>query len=189
MGAPFLGSLPGAGLSPLVGLLRAEEIAAGTVAHALRIHYTACDLSADLRRPAVSTDQVGGCEAESGPVVSRMDMGMRLQLAATVDCQARTVPGKDAAAAETRFLRVVCAALQRFGALVLAGSDTPDDVGVALEHAATGDWANVAGEPIDADHGWVLRDQAAGDGMTRGPTDGIPWGMLRVLTVSDFTAR
>ena len=188
-GAPFLGALPGAGLSPLVGLLRAEEIEAGTVAHALRIHYTACDMSADSRRPAVSTDQVGGCDAESGPAVSRMDMGMRLQLDATVDCAARTVPGKDAGAPETRFLGVVCAALQRFGALVLAGSDTPDDVGLALEHAATASWANVAGGPVDGDYGWVLRDQAAGDGVTRGPTDGIPWSMLRVLAVSDFAAR
>ncbi len=189
VGAPFLGALPGAGLSPLVGLLRAEEIEAGTVAHALRLHYTACDMSADLRRPAVGTDQAGGCGAESGPAVSRMDMGMRLQLDAAVDCEARTVPGKDAGAPETRFLRVVCAALKRFGALVLAGSDTPDDVALVLEHAATASWSHAAGSSVDGDYGWVLRDQAASDGLTRGPSDGIPWSMLRVLAVSDFLAR
>jgi hypothetical protein len=42
---------------------------------------------------------------------------------------------------------------------------------------------------VDGDYGWVLRDQAASDGLTRGPSDGIPWSMLRVLAVSDFLAR
>ncbi|MFN8174982.1 MAG: hypothetical protein U0T02_07945 [Solirubrobacteraceae bacterium] len=181
-GLPFKGYGTGSGLS-WVGLLRAWDVSHGEIRHALRL--TAPVIGAGHRLPATKSDQDG-----PGP----LEMGMRLQLDPAVDCSTRTVPGRDPAGPETRMLRMICRALQRYGAIVVDGSGMTDSYAISMEldraHGGTADWHAVGGDPPGGYWGNLIRDQLAnqtGDGLGRGPSDGIPWQRMRVLATSVFS--
>jgi hypothetical protein len=182
----FEGYGTGSGLSYLAGLIRPEEVAAGEICHAVRFSYSTCDFTDTHRAPATRTDQpmASRCAA-LGPVASRMEMGMRLQLDPTVDCDARTVPARNAGqdvSEATRFLRMFCRALQRYGMIVLDGTS---DEGVLFyaEDDLTADWESELGPPDPyTEYSYILRDQdSPSDGLSRDASSGIPWHRLRVL--------
>jgi hypothetical protein len=111
---------------------------------------------------------------------------MRLQLDAAVDCNARTVPGKAEASKETRFLRIICRALQEYGMIMVDGT-TPQGLLLMMEGNATAGWQAIAGDRHYGSYGYIIRDQdTPSDGLSRGPSDGIPWHKLRVLQKSVF---
>ncbi len=110
---PFSGQGTGSGLSVLAGLIRPAEVRAGRIRHALRFAYSARDFSDRFRPPAIKTDQPKGTTTRNPRTA--MDMGMRLQLDPAVDCDRRTVPGESDRSRETRFLRMICRALQEYG--------------------------------------------------------------------------
>ena len=106
---------------------------------------------------------------------------MRLQLDPAVDCQARTVPGKADSSPETRYLRMVCTALQRYGMIAVDGTG---DRGLLLmmEHSQTAPWTSLVGTPVFGSYGYLVRDKdSPPDGLSRTDTSGIPWSRLRVL--------
>ncbi len=181
-GRPVRGQGTGSGL-PWVGLLRAGEVRRGAIRHALRL--VAPEVSRRHRLPARTSDQ-----RDRSPLV----MGMRLQLDRRVNCGRRTVPGRSRRGSETRFLRMVCVALQRYGAIVADGTRTPNlySLQMELDRSAGGavSWRRVAGRPPGGYWGNVIRDaraNATGDGLARRATDGIPWGRVRVLSRSVFS--
>jgi hypothetical protein len=182
----FEGYGTGSGLSYLAGLIRPEEVAAGEICHAIRFSYSTCDFTDTYRAPATRTDQpmASNCAA-LGPVASRMEMGMRLQLDPAVDCDARTVPARNAGqdvSGATRFLRMFCRALQRYGMIVLDGTA---DEGVLFyaEDDLTADWESELGPPdLHTEYSYILRDEdSPSDGLRRDASSGIPWHRLRVL--------
>ncbi len=165
------------------GLVRGSEVRTGEVNHALRM--TAPAISARWRAPAIKSDQSGD---------RPLEMGMRLQLDPAVDCDTRTVPGRSATGPETRLLRMLCRALQRYGAVVTDGSGMADLYSVLMEldtkAGGTADWSSIAGSPPNGLWGNVIRDQnanATGDGVVRSATDGIPWARMRVLAAGTFS--
>lgn len=178
-GRPIVGYGTGAGL-PWAGLIRAWEVRDGSINHALRF---AAPVSHDFRLPALKSDQ-----GRSGP----LEMGMRLQLDPSVDCGARTVPARSPSGPETRMLRMVCRALQRYGAIAVDGSGDRDLYTFMMElgtrYGGTGDWRGVAGSPPSGFWGNLIRDRRADgtDGIRRSSTDGIPWERMRVLSTSVF---
>ncbi len=181
-GLPFAGYGTGSGLS-WVGLLRGWDVAQGEIRHALRM--TAPQISARHRLPATRSDQ-----GDSSPI----DMGMRLQLDPAVDCAARTVPGRDPSGPETRMLRMVCRALQRYGVVIVDGSGQANRYALLMEldasHGGTVDWSALGGDPPGGYWGNLIRDELAdqtGDGLDRSPTDGIPWARMRVLATGVFS--
>ncbi len=181
-GLPLRGQGTGSGL-PWAGLLRAGEVRRGAIRHALRL--VAPEISARHRPPARKSDQ-----GDRSPLV----MGMRLQLDPGVDCRRRTVPGRAAGGPETRFLRMICVALQRYGAIVADGGGVPDlyVIEMELDRSAGGavDWGRAAGRPPGSYWGNVIRDvraSATGDGLPRRASDGIPWDRVRVLSRSVFS--
>ncbi len=181
---PFLGWGTGSGLSYLAGLIRPDEVKQGVIAHALRFNYSACHSSDTFRAPATKTDQPNGCSTQDPP--SAMEMGMRLQLSPSVDCSARTVPGKADGSKETRFVRMICRALQDYGMIMTDGTG-PGGLLLMMEHKATADWQATVGDELWGSYGYLVRDQdTPDDGQQRGPSDGIPWGQLRVLAKSVF---
>lgn len=184
LSVPFQGWGTGSGLSILAGLIRPDEVKQGKIAHALRFAYSACNSTNTFRPPATRTDQPKGCATEDAP--SAMEMGMRLQLSATVDCDARTVPGKSATSLETRFLRMICHALQDYGMIMIDGTQ-PKGLLLMMEGKATASWSSLVGAELYGSYGYLLRDKdTPPDGLTRGPSDGIPWDKLRVLAKSVF---
>ncbi len=165
------------------GLVRGGEVRAGEIRHALRM--TAPGISARWRAPAIKSDQAGA---------EPMEMGMRLQLDPAVDCDTRTVPGRSASGPETRLLRMVCRALQRYGAVVTDGSGMSDLYAVLMEldtkAGGTADWSAIAGSPPNGLWGNVIRDEnadATGDGIDRSASDGIPWARMRVLATGTYS--
>jgi len=182
-GLPLAGYGTGSGLS-WVGLLRGWDVAHGEIRHALRL--TAPVVSSRHRLPATKSDQGG-----DGP----LEMGMRLQLDPSVECASRTVPGRDPNGPETRMLRMICRALQRYGAIVVDGSGMTDSYAISMEldsaSGGTANWHSLGGDPPNGYWGNLIRDQLAnqtGDGLARGPTDGIPWSRMRVLATSVFSS-
>jgi hypothetical protein len=181
---PFQGWGTGCGLSILAGLIRPDEVKQGTIAHALRFAYGSCNCTNTFRPPATKTDQPKGCSTVDPP--SAMEMGMRLQLDKAVDCSTRTVPGKANASAETRFLRMICRALQDYGMIMVDGTQ-PKGLLLMMESKATASWSALVGAELWGSYSYIIRDQdTPSDGLQRGPQDGIPWHKLRVLSKSVF---
>jgi hypothetical protein len=181
---PFSGWGTGSGLSILAGLIRPDEVKRDRIEHALRFTYSACNSTSAFRAPATKTDQPNGCATEDPP--SAMDMGMRLQLSTSVSCDARTVPGKSDTSLETRFLRMICRALQEYGMIMMDGT-APKGLLLMMEGKATAGWTALVGAELYGSYGYLIRDKdTPSDGLTRGPTDGIPWDKLRVLAKSVF---
>jgi hypothetical protein len=184
LGIPFAGYGTGSGLSILAGLIRGDEVRGGEIRHALRFTYSATDFSSRFRAPAVKSDQPNGTSTRNP--ATAMDMGMRLQLDRSVDCSARTVPGRDPAGSETRVLRMVCRALQDYGMIAVDGTGNTGLLFMA-ENEATADWGSIIGPQVSGSYGYLLRDETSpADGLIRSSTSGIPWSKLRVLAVSDF---
>ncbi len=176
---PFRGSGTGSGMSILAGLIRPAEVRQGAIEHALRFTYSARDFTDRYRPPASKTDQPNGTTTRDPQ--SAMDMGMRLQLDPSVDCAARTVPGAGPASAQTRLLRMVCVALQRYGMIAVDGTE---DRGLLfqMENQETAPWSGIAGPTFANSYGYLLRDRdSPSDGLARDETSGIPWHRLRVL--------
>jgi hypothetical protein len=183
---PFAGQGTGSGLSILAGLIRPAEVRAGRIRHALRFSYSAHDFTDRFRAPAVKTDQPKDTTTRNP--ATAMDMGMRLQLDPAVDCDRRTVPGKGDRSRETRFLRMVCRALQDYGMIVADGTG---DRGLILmmEHTRTAGWEAIVGQERFGNYSYLVRnDESSEDGLGRGPTAGIPWDRFRVLKRSAFPA-
>ena len=179
LGLPFRGSGTGSGLSILAGLIRPADVRAGAIEHALRFSYSARDFSSRFRAPASKSDQPNGTTTRDP--ATAMDMGMRLQLDPAVDCASRTVPGRASTGPETRFLRMVCTALQRYGMIAVDGTS---DRGLLLqmENQETAPWTSLVGATVSNSYGYLLREAGSpSDGLTRNDTSGIPWNRLRVL--------
>lgn len=184
---PFLGNGTGSGLSYLAGLIRPEEVAAGEIRHAIRFAYGCNDSSAAFRAPAARTDQphpACGANTTATPPSRRMDMGMRLQLDPAVNCETRrapVLPGRAESDRETRFVRIVCRALQRYGMVMLDGT-SPDGVNIYMENRLTAPWQATVGAELYGSYGYLLRDQSTpGDGLARNGDSGIPWERMRVV--------
>lgn len=176
---PFEGQGTGSGLSILAGLIRPEEVRAGRIRHALRFAYSAPDFTTKIRPPAVKTDQPK--ETTTRDPASAMDMGTRLQLDPSVDCDARTVPGVPRTGRETEFLREICHALQDYGMIAVNGT-SQDGLILMMENSATADWPLLVGDERYDSYSWIVRDAASGaDGLSRNSTSGIPWDRFRVL--------
>jgi hypothetical protein len=181
---PFAGHGTGSELSILAGLIRPEEVRRGGIHHALRLAYSNVDSSNRFRPPAARTDQPLGVDTRTPEAA--MDMGMRLQLDPAVDCDTRTVPGADNDSSETRFLRLVCHALQDYG-MIMADGSGPKSIVIEMEHEDTADWASIIGPAPNGSYGFVARDEhTMDDELDRDASDGIPWDRLRVLARSDF---
>jgi hypothetical protein len=181
---PFAGQGTGSELSILAGLIRPEEVRRGGIHHALRLAYSNIDSSNRFRPPAARTDQPSGGETRTPEAA--MDMGMRLQLDPEVDCDLRTVPGKANDSTETRFLRLVCHALQDYG-MIMADGSGPQAIIIEMEHEATAGWESIIGPAPYGSYGFVARDEhTPDDDLVRDASDGIPWDRLRVLARSDF---
>ena len=179
-GTPFLGAGTGSGLSILAGLIRPREVANGEIRHAIRFAYSNIDfIRGAYRAPATKTDQpLGGYTHDAR---SAMAMGMRLQLSPRVDCNKRTVPGRSTRGRETRFLRMVCRALQRYGMIVVDGT-TRGILMVQMENEATAPWRSIIGPKNNGNYGFILRDRTSpGDGLRRTSRSGIPWNQMRVV--------
>jgi hypothetical protein len=179
---PFAGIGTGSGLSILAGLIRPDEVRAGEIRHALRFAYSAPDFSDRFRAPAISTDQPK--DTETRDPSSAMDMGMRLQLDPAVDCDARTVPGRSSGSRETRFLRMICRALQDYGMIAVDGTGENGLV-LMMEHTETAAWPRIVGDERFDSYSWLVRDDGVPrDGTSRDPSSGIPWDRCRVLKLS-----
>lgn len=179
LAVPFRGQGTGSGLSILAGLIRPEEVRAGTIRHALRFAYSSPDFTSDFRPPAVKTDQPK--DTTTRDPASAMDMGMRLQLDPAVDCEERTVPGAPEGGRETQLLRMICRALQDYGMIAVDGT-VDEGLVLMMEHSATARWPEIVGEERFGSYSWIVRDEASGrDGLRRDDTSGIPWSRMRVL--------
>jgi hypothetical protein len=181
---PFDGNGTGSGLSILAGLIRPDEVRLGRINHALRFAYSASDFTSASRAPATRSDQPNGTSTRNP--ATAMDMGMRMQLDPAVNCAARTVPGKSDTSAETRYLRMVCVALQQYGMIVMDGT-ADRNILFQMEGDGTADWPSIIGSQHNGGWGYILRDSTSpDDGLARNDTSGIPWHRLRVLARSDF---
>jgi hypothetical protein len=183
---PFAGQGTGSGLSILAGLIRPAEVRAGRIRHALRFAYSARDFTSDYRPPAIKSDQPKDTITRNP--ATALDMGTRLQLDPRVDCDARTVPGRPDDSRETRYLRVLCRALQEYGMIAVDGTS---DRGLVLmmEHTRTARWEPIVGEERLGGYNHVARSvRSAEDGLARGLNAGIPWERFRVLKNSVYRA-
>ncbi len=181
-GLPIAGNGTGYGLS-WAGLIRGWEVQKGSINHAVRLvtpNYT----SGKFRLPAIKSDQGG-----SGPIME----GMRLQLDPSVNCNTRTVTGQPTTSQGTRFLRMLCVTLQKYGAIVVDGSGDDNGYQVLLELntsvGGTANWGSIIGPPPNNYYGNLIRDYHAnstGDGIYRSQTDGIPWDKMRVMATSVY---
>jgi hypothetical protein len=176
---PFAGGGTGSGLSILAGLVRPQEVAAGRIEHAIRFSYSNVDAIPGFRPPAVKSDQPKGVDTRDP--ASAMQIGTRLQLDPAVDCARRTVPGRGGSSQETRFLRMFCVALQRYGMVMLDGT-APGNVFIPLENLETAPWDVLLGTSREGGYGHIVRSRAtAPDGLSRNASSGIPWERMRVL--------
>lgn len=170
----FYGAGTGSDLSYLAGLITRADYEAGVIRHALRFAYNNCTASNRFRPPAQKTDQPKGCSASTDFARSDlMDMGMTLQLDKAVNCASRQVPGKAASSAETRLLRMVCKAMQDYGAVMLDG--TGAGAYFYMEDNATAQWGSVIEERFGS-ASWLFRRN-----NVSGPEEGLPLDKLRVL--------
>jgi hypothetical protein len=179
LAVPFQGRGTGSGLSILAGLIRPEEVRAGRIDHALRFTYSSPDFTSKVRPPAIKTDQPNGTTTRDP--ASAIDMGTRLQLDPSVDCEARTVPGEPAEGRETQFLRMICRALQEYGMIAMDGT-TEDGLILQMENSETAGWPGIVGSERYESYSWIVRDEESGsDGLSRDDRSGIPWDRFRVL--------
>lgn len=172
----------GNGLTYTAGIIRPQEVIDGEIRHALRMAFgpggqtTSGNIGPASTHPpvnmAIKSDQAG-----TGTGV--VPMGTKFRLKSTVDPDTRTVPGKANTSPETRFLRIMCRALQRYGLFAADGSGGVH--GFYMENSRTAAWGSIIGESRNGHYGWILRDQAASDGISRSSTDGIPWNDLEVV--------
>ncbi|KAJ3446998.1 hypothetical protein M0812_07802 [Anaeramoeba flamelloides] len=187
----FLGYGTGSGLS-WAGLITAEEIESGEIKHALRFAYSNCDMTDTYRYPAIATDQPKNCnDCENPPCTpsSAIEMGMRLRLKPSVDCDARTVPIRESwdltveeQDKQKRFLKIYCTALRDYGMYVVDGAPS-EAIVLMMESNHTANWEPLIG-PSDPDTNWnfLVRDQQTpSDGFTRDSTSGIPWDQIQVV--------
>jgi hypothetical protein len=187
---PFEGWGTGSGLSYYAGLVHHREIDDGVIPHAIRFSYSCAHATDTFRAPATKTDQPHPiCGDQNDPTgAGSMEMGMRLQLDPSVDCDARTtpVPRGTEGELETRFLRMLCHAMQDYGMVMLDGTG-PGGLVIYMENELTADWAPKIGLELYDSYSYIVRDQTTpDDGLARGPTDGIPWDRMRVLATSTF---
>lgn len=179
---PFSGSGTGSGLSFTAGLVRPADISSGRIRHSIRIALGCNDFTNAFRAPAVKTDQnATRCGGSDTPSSQKVDMGTRLRLPASVDCDRRlapVAPGRTESTRETRFLRILCRGIQEYGLIVLDGAPA-DRIVIYMENDETADWEPVAGQPLYGSYGYVVRDSTTpSDGLTRDSRHGIPWGSL-----------
>ena len=187
LGQPFLGWGTGWGLSITAGLIRPEEIQAGEIRHAIRFAYSNRDFVSTFRAPAIKTDQPKGTTTRNP--ATAMEMGMRLQLDPSLDCDTRTVAGYSNQSNETRTLRIVCRALQRYGMIAVDGTSDRNLV-LMMEHQSTAGWDSVIGAARYGSYGHLIRDVTSpSDGLKRDANSGIPWSRMRVLDRSVFTLQ
>ena len=181
---PFSGFGTGSGLSILAGLIRPDEVRLGRINHALRFAYSASDFTNSYRAPAIKTDQPNGTSTRNA--ATAMDMGMRFQLDPSVNCATRTAGGRSASSLETRYVRIICKALQDYGMIVMDG--TGDRLlAFQMEDDTTADWPSLIGTQHNGGWGYLLRDETSpADGASRDASSGIPWNRMRVLARSDF---
>jgi hypothetical protein len=183
-GIPFQGFGTGSGLSYLAGLIRPDEVRLGRIHHALRFAYSAADFNSNFRAPAIKSDQPKGTSTRNP--ATAIEMGMRLQLDPSVNCAARTVPGKADSSPETRYLRIICKALQDYGMMPMDGTGNRL-LFFHMEDESTAPWSSIIGSKFNGTWGYLLRDKTTpADGLSRNDTSGIPWGRMRVLARSDF---
>ena len=174
---PFAGGGTGAGLSILAGLIRPAQVQSGAIRHALRFAYSAADFTNKYRSPAIRTDQPKGTSTRNPSTA--MDMGMRLQLDPSVNCDTRTVPGRPGL--ETAFLRQVCHALQDYGMIAVDGS-SDRVILLMMENSATANWQSVVGPTFNGSYGYIVRAKGSpDDGLNRDDNSGIPWNRMRVV--------
>ncbi len=58
-----------------------------------------------------------------------------------------------------------------------------------MEHTRTAGWEAIVGEERFGSHSRLIRNsESSHDGLSRGPTAGIPWDRFRVLKNSVFRA-
>ena len=96
------------------------------------------------------------------------------------------MPGEANTSLETRYLRMVCVALQDYGMIVIDGTA---DRGLLfqMEDDRTAGWSNLVGDMRYGSYGWIVRDSGSpSDGLARDASSGIPWHRLRVLERSGF---
>jgi hypothetical protein len=181
---PFSGFGTGSGLSILAGLIRPDEVRLGRINHALRFAYSASDFNSGYRAPAIKTDQPNGTSTRNP--ATAMEMGTRFQLDPSVNCATRTAGGRSASSLETRYVRIICKALQDYGMIVMDG--TGDRLlAFQMEDDSTADWPSLIGTQHNGGWGYLLRDQTSpADGASRDASSGIPWNRMRVLARSDF---
>jgi hypothetical protein len=182
----FEGYGTGSGLSILAGLIRPEEVRAGRIRHALRLAYSATDFTSGYRAPAIKTDQPKGTTTRNP--ATALEMGTRLQLDPAVDCSARTVPGSGERSPETRYLRMICRALQEYGMIAVDGT-SERGILLMMEHTRTAGWGAIAGDERLGGYSHLIRTiRSAEDGLQRGLNAGIPWDRFRALKKGAFPA-
>ena len=175
---PFAGGGTGSGLSILAGLIRPAQVQSGSIRHALRFAYSAADFTNRFRAPATRTDQPKGTSTRNP--ATAMDMGMRLQLDPSVNCETRNVPGRPGL--ETAFLRQICHALQDYGMIAVDGS-SDRVILLMMENSATANWQAVVGPTFNGSYGYVVRSKGSpDDGLARDDNSGIPWNRMRVIS-------
>lgn len=183
VGRPFQGAGAGNGLTYTAGMVRPVEVQAGVIPHVLRFSYgpggktASSPTSSAFTPPATKSDQNG--QSANGYVVP---MGARFRLKASVDISTRTVPGKGPSAPETRFLHMICKALQDYGMMISDG--TGGGPGLYMESQVTAPWSSLIGDSQNSQYGWILRSNAVpspDNGITRTATDGVPWDQMELL--------
>jgi Calx-beta domain len=172
----YQGGGAGNGLSYLAGLIRPEEVVEGAIKHTIRFAYSSSDVSSSFRPPARKSDQSG----------SGAEMGTIFQLDPTVDCSARTAAGQTYDSPESRFVRIFCVALQRYGAMISDGTGNFRSANFYLEGDGTAHWSSVIGSEYGTgNYGWLLRSKEVAYSSTAPPptrdSDGIPWLQVRVI--------
>jgi hypothetical protein len=181
----FRGWGTGSDLSYLAGLVRPEAIEAGEVRHAIRVAWGCNNFTNGFVAPATKTDQnATRCDGGLVPADQKVDMGQRLRLDPQVDCDARTapvLPGRTESVRETRFLRIMCRAMQEYGLIVLDGAPA-NHIVVYLENDTTASWVTVAGQTLYGGYGYIFRDRTTpSDGMSRTAASGIPWDRFQAV--------
>lgn len=183
VGRPAIGGGAGNGLTYTAGMVRPAEVQAGVIRHVLRFAYgpggktASSPTSSASTPPATKSDQNG--QSANGYVVP---MGARFRLKASVDPYSRTVPGKGPTDPETRWLHMICVAMQEYGWMVSDG--TGSGPGLYMESQVTAPWSTLIGQAQNGQYGWILRSNAVpspDNGITRGPTDGVPWHEMELL--------
>jgi hypothetical protein len=168
----------GNGLTYSAGLITRQEVIDGAINHVLRFAFgpggktAGGNITSSYVAPAIKSDQVG---TGTGAV----PMGVRFRLKASVDANARTAPGKADSSPETRFVRMVCRALQLYGFMPADGGGV---MGLYMEANASAGWSGIIGATYSGSYGYLLRDErCTSDGFSRDETSGIPWGDLEVI--------